>query len=272
MAKFELGESQSAKIWDEIAEAYRSQLDTKVTDIHFGVGIPGNSEFELIKEVVSEAGKKAVDIACGSGENLVALTRLGYEVTGIDASAKQLSLARELLCSHSLDGQLRLAPFADLPTMGDTFDVILSVGALHFCNSMDRLIAWIKAHSLPGTQVILAAPHPIDMCLTPMQSSKGMELHFGNYFPSNNQITDAYYWRKFAGRVDLLAGLKEYLQRPVEIIDALSSNGFNIERALEPKYSPGLKTPCKYREPSADYEIEVYSRIPLYFIVKATLA
>ena len=67
------------KVWNVIADAYGAELETRVDEVHFGVGIPGNAELNIIPLVTNGL---AIDLGCGSGENLVALGGLGYETLG----------------------------------------------------------------------------------------------------------------------------------------------------------------------------------------------
>ena len=53
-------------------------------------------EAPLLQRVLGAApSRRALDLGCGSGEHTRFLTALGFEVTGVDASASQLDAARE---------------------------------------------------------------------------------------------------------------------------------------------------------------------------------
>ncbi|MBU1321695.1 MAG: methyltransferase domain-containing protein [Nanoarchaeota archaeon] len=71
--------------YDSMAEYY---------DILDGSIIPYNElSAELIKKI-SVKGKKAIDLACGTGNFTYALKKLNYSIKGSDLSSKMISIAK----------------------------------------------------------------------------------------------------------------------------------------------------------------------------------
>src|SRR5438067_1712644 len=54
-------------------------------------------DVDLYRNFAELASGPLLELACGSGRLLVPLARAGYEVVGVDSSAKMLELARERL-------------------------------------------------------------------------------------------------------------------------------------------------------------------------------
>jgi 2-polyprenyl-3-methyl-5-hydroxy-6-metoxy-1,4-benzoquinol methylase len=253
-------------IWNNIASRFAAELVTSTSEVHFGVGIPGNSTLNLIHR---KPDGTALDLGCGAGENLVALSRLGYKVTGIDGSASQLKLAEELLTAHEVHGKLILGDVCDFALPNDQrFDVIISVDVMHFCSSLDDFITVCAKLAKPETQLILSMPHPLDMIVERSPNSNQIVVR-QNYFPENNRIDKAYYWRKFAGKLELTTELIEHLCRPSDVINTLIQKGFRIEGIWEPRGNISELAPCRYRsaEPWVTEVLRAY--VPPDLIVKS---
>jgi 2-polyprenyl-3-methyl-5-hydroxy-6-metoxy-1,4-benzoquinol methylase len=129
--------------WGDEAVIYRNLLITDNNDIHFGVGIPGNKRLGLVPRAPKEG--QALDVGCGSGENLIALSRLGYACTGVDPSGQQVEYARESLNMSGIPGQVMRLGAEELDLLEGSFDLILTVGVLHFCRDLERIISLMAA-------------------------------------------------------------------------------------------------------------------------------
>lgn len=231
-------------IWNHIAGSFAAELITSTSEVHFGVGIPGNSTLNLIPR---SPGGAAVDLGCGAGENLIALSRLGYNVTGIDGSARQLKLAEELFLAHKVQGKLILGDVCDFSLLnGQQFDLIISIDVMHFCSSLDNFIAACAKLAKPNAQLVLSMPHPLDMIVERGANDEQLVIR-QKYFPENNRIDKAYYWRKFAGKLELTTDLIEHLCRPSDVINALIKYGFCIAGVWEPRGNNSVLAPCRYR-------------------------
>jgi SAM-dependent methyltransferase len=65
-------------------------------------------------------GRRALDVACGTGKSLEALLELGYDATGCDASAGMAAVARRKLAGRA---EVHVADMRELPVYG-SFDLI----------------------------------------------------------------------------------------------------------------------------------------------------
>lgn len=257
-------------IWNAIAAAYSAELRTSTEDVHFGVGIPGNRELNLIPRGTHGV---AIDLGCGSGENLVALSRLDYQVIGIDGSQSQLDLARRVLASHATEATLYGADACgrigqDVP---DNVDLVLSVGVAHFCQSLRAFIANCARLLKVNGILVLSVPHPVDMLCRVNESNGSRQLSLNSYFPSGGEIENAHYWQHFAGHIKLATGLKEYLCRPSDLVSCLLECGFEMNGMWEPQYTGSLNEPCIFAAPNEWFATHFYPHVPQYLIIRAIL-
>ena len=103
------------------------------------------------------AGRRFLDIGCGSGLHALAAHRLGAaEVVGIDFDPKSVETARSLFARFGAPGTFRvgdaLQPNDDL----GQFDVVYSWGVLHHTGDMVSAIRNAARHVRPGGLFALA--------------------------------------------------------------------------------------------------------------------
>jgi len=75
-------------IYGEFARVYSRGTYTEFSS-HMADHLPG------VLEQIGVSPKSILDLACGEGTFAVAMARLGYSVTGIDASPRMIEIARE---------------------------------------------------------------------------------------------------------------------------------------------------------------------------------
>lgn len=88
---------------------------------------------------------RALELACGSGSNLVALAERGWHATGIDVSPIALHMARRAALRHSLAIDVIAADLDDFPLPRDRYDLVCS---FYFLDR--RLADTIAAALRPG--------------------------------------------------------------------------------------------------------------------------
>ena len=78
-------------------------------------------------------GRNILDLGIGEGQNSIALSELGYNVTGIDYSKKALDICRRK-CSNIelIEGDIR-----NFNICANKYDLILSTCVLHFLHKSD---------------------------------------------------------------------------------------------------------------------------------------
>lgn len=111
----------------------------------------------LVETAEHRAPGAAADLACGTGRNALYLASLGWNVTGIDGSAKAIALLKERSQLLALPVQTQIADLTSddftLPT--DSFDLVLIAYYLQ-----RDLLPKAKAATRPGGVLISIAHIP----------------------------------------------------------------------------------------------------------------
>lgn len=81
--------------------------------------------------VPERAGVRFLEIGCGPGANLWYLAREGFDVTGLDGSARALAQAKERLAAEGLSVRLHRGDAMELPFADGTFDAVIDVECLY---------------------------------------------------------------------------------------------------------------------------------------------
>jgi malonyl-CoA O-methyltransferase len=118
---------------------------------------------ELIGEV---AGRKVVDVGCGTGRHALRMAAEGAVVTGVDFSSGMLEILRAKLDAQRRQGgelELELVEHdlsAGLPLAERSFDLALCCLVLEHLPRLDFMLAELARVCRPGGRVILADFHP----------------------------------------------------------------------------------------------------------------
>jgi ubiquinone/menaquinone biosynthesis C-methylase UbiE len=83
----------------------------------------------IIRLVQPKRGQRVLDIGCGTGNHLLLLYRLGLDVTGLDASAYMLDIARSRLGNKAC---LKVGSAEDLSFEDNEFDLSTLIFTLEF--------------------------------------------------------------------------------------------------------------------------------------------
>jgi SAM-dependent methyltransferase len=118
------------------------------------------TDLALVERLVQPAGKEVVDIGCGGGALVRALTAHGACVTGIEISPEQLERAQrhpEAGRAHYLIGRAERLPLA-----AATVDVAIFMRALHHVPVERHPAALSECHRVlrPGGLLYVAEPLP----------------------------------------------------------------------------------------------------------------
>jgi 2-polyprenyl-6-hydroxyphenyl methylase/3-demethylubiquinone-9 3-methyltransferase len=103
------------------------------------------------------AGKRALDLGCGAGLLSEPLARLGAAVTGLDAAAENVAVARAHAEGQGLGIDYRHGGIEMLG--GETFDLIVSMEVVEHVADTRAFIAGIAKALAPGGLVILSTPN-----------------------------------------------------------------------------------------------------------------
>lgn len=101
-------------------------------------------------------GLRIVDIGCGGGLLAEPLTRLGASVTGIDATEKNIGIARIHAAETGLEIDYRVATAESLAGAGERFDAVLNMEVIEHVANVDMFLAATATLTKPDGVMFLA--------------------------------------------------------------------------------------------------------------------
>jgi len=109
------------------------------------------------REVKPLAGKRALDVGCGAGLLCEPLTRLGAQVTGVDAAEENIAAARD----HAGRAGLAIAyQCGDVAALGlGGFDLVTSMEVLEHVADKQAFVNALAAALAPGGLMVLSTPN-----------------------------------------------------------------------------------------------------------------
>jgi 2-polyprenyl-6-hydroxyphenyl methylase / 3-demethylubiquinone-9 3-methyltransferase len=99
-------------------------------------------------------GLSLVDIGCGGGLVAEPMARLGFSVTGLDADAEALAVARAHAATQGLAIDYRAEAAEDLAAGGARFDAVLALEVMEHVPDMPRFVAAAARLVRPGGALI----------------------------------------------------------------------------------------------------------------------
>lgn len=114
----------------------------------------------LCEEAGLRAGERVLDVACGSGNAVLAAARRGCAVTGLDYVPELLARARERSRAEGLDVTLVQGDAEAMPFEDASFDRVLSVVGVMFTPDQARAAAELERVCRPGGTIALVSWTP----------------------------------------------------------------------------------------------------------------
>lgn len=114
---------------------------------------------ERFARFAEQAGRRVLEIGCGTGGDLLRFARAGAHVTGVDLSPHSLALARRRFALAKLEADLRVADAESLPFPEARFDLAYSWGVLHHTPDTARALAEVRRVLVPGGRACVMLYH-----------------------------------------------------------------------------------------------------------------
>jgi len=83
-------------------------------------------------------GPMVLDVGCGAGNNAIYLASRGFDVTGVDVSAKAISIAKQKASEAEVDVTFITLDALKIGTLEKRFDTVIDFGLFHNLGDADR--------------------------------------------------------------------------------------------------------------------------------------
>ena len=103
------------------------------------------------------AGKRALDVGCGAGLLCEPLTRLGAEVTGVDAAQENIAVARAHASGSHLEIDYRCGEIGALGLAG--FDLVTAMEVIEHVADKPAFVAALASALAPDGLMVLSTPN-----------------------------------------------------------------------------------------------------------------
>ncbi|WP_370941978.1 class I SAM-dependent methyltransferase [Amycolatopsis sp. cg5] len=217
--------------YDGIAEGYSAENETNLMNAYY----ERPAMLELAGDVT---GRRILDAGCGSGPLFAALRDRGAVVTGFDASAGMVALARRRL---GTEADLRVADLADpLPFADGEFDDVVLSLVLHYLRDWGPALAELRRVLTPGGRLIVSVEHPF--AITLMERAAGDK---SRYFQTRDRTEE---WTLHGQSTRLT-----FWDRPLHAMTkAFTAAGFRIIVIDEPPPAPEARElfPDEFPDPT----------------------
>lgn len=108
--------------------------------------------------VVSEGGRRILDVGCGDGRMSLAVLRAGDRLTMVDSSAKMIELAEKNLRAIPMpEGATAITLHSDLRDLSknDRYDLVMALGVLAHAPDTDGILGGLASMVRPGGALVL---------------------------------------------------------------------------------------------------------------------
>lgn len=122
--------SPSSEHFDSIADAYDVQIPEGRRQALL------TTKTELMRDVIAQhrIGRRGLDVGCGQGWYVVRMREIGFDVSGIDASAGQVQLAAR---NVGVPGLIRVGSALEIPAADGTYDFAYTINVVHHLSSTE---------------------------------------------------------------------------------------------------------------------------------------
>ncbi|UED88788.1 class I SAM-dependent methyltransferase [Streptomyces profundus] len=205
--------------YDSFAKAYAAVNETNLVNAYY-------ERPAMLALAGDVAGRRILDVGCGSGLLFAALGDRGAMVSGFDSSAGMLELARRRL---GVGADLRVADLGSpLPYPDDTFDDVVASLVLHYLEDWGPALAELRRVLKPGGRLIASVDHPFAVNLIHREAGREAEC---DYFDTTNWTVE---WT-IGGQTALVSRWHRPLHATIE---AFTGAGFRITVISEPDPDP----------------------------------
>ena len=210
--------SINQKGWNEVAPLFYGGTALP----KYGPLAATEEELNLLPDL---AGKRVLELGCGSGHTLAYLCehRNAGELWGLDLSETQIGFTREFLEKKQIPATLFVAAMDENPGIPEKyFDLVVSIYSLGWTVDLPRTLALIYSYLKPGGMFIFSWEHPAYRSLR-YESSIGEYIFEESYFeegpvldPSWKGVEIVIHHRKLSTYLNAITGAGLVIERLIE--------------------------------------------------------
>jgi SAM-dependent methyltransferase len=221
--------------YDSFAEAYSAETENSLVNAYY-------ERPAMLTLAGDVAGRRILDAGCGSGPLAAALRDRGAIVTGIDASAGMLALARRRLGD---DMALHLVDLNDrLPFDDGAFDDVVASLVLHYLKDWGPTLAEIRRVLRPGGRLIASVDHPfVAYTIRNPRPDYFATTSYAFKWTFNGRSIPMRFWRKAFNRTFNRQSMPmRFWRKPLHAMtDAFTTAGFRLSVISEPQPDPAAR-------------------------------
>lgn len=110
----------------------------------------GVSPPELLDFIGQHPPRRAIDLGCGSGTNVITLAEHGWETTGIDFAPRAIQIARRKAQRAGVHVTLSVGDVTRLNEIDGKFELALDLGCFHGLRTRDTYLKGLRRILAPG--------------------------------------------------------------------------------------------------------------------------
>lgn len=228
--------------WDRIADTYDSFAGSESDFVYTLLRKP------LWESLEPLAGRRVLDLGCGSGWLSAEMAAAGADVVGVDGSAELLARARS---RHPEIRFVECDLSRGLPALEGRFDRVVSHMVLMDLDPLDRLVPEVRSVLAEAGRFVFTLTHP---CFFNFRSDIDPET--GERFRRVTRYLEPELWR-----IDTFGGHDHYHRSLTFYFDALRASDLAVSRLYEPPQTVG-----RSHDPAAR---EFMRGIPVLLLIEA---
>ena len=188
-------------------------------------------ELELLGDI---SGKDILHLQCHFGQDSIALSRLGANVTGIDLSDKAVETAKDLAKKCGTDTEFLISDVYELPNNLDKkFDIVFtSYGTIGWLPDLQKWAEVISHFLKPGGKLVFVEFHPF------VWMYDDDFTHIKYHYFNREAITETYEGTYADKSADLKQAYVMWNHPTSEVLNSLIQNNLQINSFNEYDWSP----------------------------------
>jgi SAM-dependent methyltransferase len=218
--------------WDRIAT--RGGEDPPLDVVWYGPDGPTETEMRLLGDV---AGKRVLDLGCGTGQASVVLARKGATVIAVDASERMLGRARQLAARGEARVDWHPGDLADLAFLrAESIDLAVSFYALAEVDDLGRALRQVHRVLKNRAAFVFSYEHPVGLCV-------GREPPTSPNTPIHPVVRRSYFTEEPITVERDGEPIQLHVRTVSDVFHMLNRAGFRVELIAEPGPVPGSIVP-----------------------------